>query len=64
MPSEMMNRPVPMLAVADPNTLSTIGLQQILSEMIPSIDIKTFGTFDELQAADTGQFAHLSLIHI
>ena len=58
MPSEMMNRPIPTLAIADPNTLSTVGLQQILSEMIPSVDIKTFGTFDELQAADTGQFAH------
>ncbi len=46
------------LAIADPNTLSAIGLQQIVSEMIPSVEIKTFGTFEELQAADNGQFAH------
>ena len=46
------------LAIADPNTLSAIGLQQIVSEMIPSVEIKTFETFEELQAADNGQFAH------
>lgn len=53
-----MDRTHPTLAIADPNTLSAIGLQQILTEMIPSVDIKTFGTFEELQVADNGQFAH------
>lgn len=48
----------PSIAIADPNTLSAIGMQQILSEIIPSVDIKTFGTFNELQAADQGQFVH------
>lgn len=52
------NRPIPAIAIADPSTLSAIGLQQILSEMIPSIDIRTFGTFNELEAADNGQFVH------
>ena len=47
-----------MLAIADPSTLSAIGLQQILTDMLPSVEIKSFGTFEELQAADNGQFAH------
>lgn len=46
------------IAIADPNLLSAIGLQQILTDMIPMVDIKMFGTFDELQSGDNGQFAH------
>ena len=46
------------LAIVDPSTLAAIGLQQLLGKMIPSIDIRMFGTFDELQAADDGRFAH------
>ena len=53
-----MNRRSAIFAIADPNTLSAIGLQQVLTEMIPSVEISTFGTFEELQAADGGQFAH------
>jgi DNA-binding CsgD family transcriptional regulator len=53
-----MNRPRPTLAIADPNTLSAIGLQKILTEMMPMVEIRTFGTFEALQAADDGQFAH------
>ena len=53
-----MERKSAILAIADPNTLSAIGLEKILTEMIPSVDIRTFGTFEELQAADSGQFAH------
>ncbi len=52
------NAPTHAIAIVDPNTLSAIGMQQILTEMIPSVDIRTFGTFDELRAADNGQFAH------
>ena len=53
-----MDRRYATLAIADPNTLSAIGLEQILSELMPSVDIKIFGTFEELQTADNGQFAH------
>jgi hypothetical protein len=53
-----MERKSAILAIADPNTLSAIGLEKILTEMIPSVDIRTFGTFEALQAADDGQFAH------
>ncbi|MCR4958504.1 MAG: response regulator transcription factor [Prevotella sp.] len=53
-----MNRPRPTLAIADPNTLSAIGLQKILTEMMPMVEIRTFGTFEALQTADDGQFAH------
>lgn len=53
-----MNPKSATLAIADPSILSAIGLEKILTEMIPSVDIKTFGTFEALQAADKGQFAH------
>lgn len=54
----IMNRQSATLAIVDPNILSAIGLEKILTEMIPSVEIKTFGTFEELKAADNGQFAH------
>ena len=53
-----MNIQSAILAIADPNTLSAIGLEKILTELIPSVDIKTFETFEALQTADSGQFAH------
>ena len=56
--TKTMERKSAILAIADPNTLSAIGLEKILTELIPSVDIKTFETFEELQAADNGQFAH------
>lgn len=46
------------LAIADPNTLAAIGLEQILTKMLPFVDIKIFSTFELLQQADDGQFAH------
>lgn len=53
-----MNPKSATLAIADPSILSAIGLEKILTEMIPSVDIRTFATFEALQAADKGQFAH------
>ena len=53
-----MNSQRPTFAIVDPNTLSAIGLQKILTELVPMIDIRIFRTFDDLQIADDGQFAH------
>lgn len=45
-------------AIIDSNILAAIGLQQILSDLLPMGEVQTFISFDELQKADKGQFAH------
>ena len=46
------------IAIIDPNVLSGLGLQQILAEMMPRMEVCTFLTFDELQANSERQFVH------
>ena len=46
------------IAIVDTNILTAMGLQQILSDIIPVGEIRTFISFDELQDADQGQFVH------
>ena len=45
-------------AIVDSNILAAIGLQQILSDLLPMGEVQTFISFDELQEADKGQFVH------
>ncbi len=45
-------------AIVDSNILAAIGLQQILTDLLPMGEVRTFISFDDLQAADQGQFAH------
>ena len=40
------------IAIVDTNILTAMGLQQILSDIIPVGEIRTFISFDELQDAD------------
>jgi len=46
------------IAIVDSNILAALGLQQLLTDIIPMAEIRTFISFDELQAADRGQFVH------
>lgn len=46
------------IAIVDSNILAAMGLQQILTDMIPGVEVRVFNSFDELQAADQGQFVH------
>lgn len=46
------------IAIIDPNVLSGLGLQQILSDMMPKVEICTFLSFDELQACSEQTFVH------
>ena len=46
------------IAIIDPNVLSGLGLQQILSDMMPKAEICTFLSFDELQACSEQTFVH------
>ena len=46
------------IAIIDPNVLSGLGLQQILAEMMPRMEVCTFLSFDELQACSDRPFVH------
>lgn len=45
-------------AIIDPNVLTGLGLQQVLSDMIPNVEVCTFLSFDELQACHERHFVH------
>ena len=45
-------RPVFCIAIVDPNILSALGLQQILTDIAPMIETRLFVTFSELEAAN------------
>ena len=46
------------IAIVDSNILAALGLQPILADMIPGVEVHVFISFEELQAADKGQFVH------
>lgn len=49
----MINDGRPRLAIVDPNTLATIGLKQLLQNVMPIMTVDTFGSFAELTAQIT-----------
>ncbi len=51
-----MNRPK--IAIIDANTLSVIGLQQILQNVLPIMTVDTYGSLAELEANQPDQYAH------
>lgn len=46
------------IAVVESNTLAALGLQQILADILPTAEIRTFMSFEQLQDTDQGQFIH------
>jgi DNA-binding CsgD family transcriptional regulator len=46
------------IAIVDSNILAALGLQPILADMLPGVEVRVFNSFSELQAADQGQFVH------
>ena len=48
----------PRIAIIDPNTLSALGLKQILQNVMPIIDVEIFGSFLELSANTPESFFH------
>lgn len=46
------------MAIVDSNTLAVIGLKQILQNVIPIMDVHTFGTFEEFTDAGPDGFVH------
>ena len=51
-----MNRPK--IAIVDANTLATLGLKQILQNVMPIMTVDTFGSFAELQAGHPDAYYH------
>lgn len=48
----------PEIAIIDPNTLSSIGLQNLLEEIIPMVTIRVFHSFGELVDDTPDMYAH------
>ena len=46
------------IAIVDSNILAALGLQSILSDLIPVAEVQIFISFNELQDQDQGQFVH------
>lgn len=53
-----MHNMSPEIAIIDRNTLSCIGLQTILEEIIPSATIRVFSTFDKFICDTPDMYAH------
>lgn len=48
----------PKIAILDPNTLSALGLKNILQNVMPIMTVDTFGSFTELEANDPDDYFH------
>lgn len=59
MPSTMQGMPQVRMAILDSNTLTCLGLQQLLSDMLPMADIVVFNSIKELQAYEDQRIAHI-----
>ncbi len=51
-----MNRPK--IAIVDANTLATLGLKQMLQNVMPIMTVDTYGSFTELEANHPEQYFH------
>ena len=48
----------PKIAIVDANTLATLGLKQILLNVMPIMTVDTFGSFAELQSNNPDDYFH------
>ncbi len=48
----------PHIAIIDANTLSVLGLKQLLQNVIPIMTVDTFGSYAEFEANNPEQFVH------
>jgi DNA-binding NarL/FixJ family response regulator len=54
----MMPQGRPKIAIIDPNTLATLGLKQILQNVMPIMTVDIFGSFSELEANNADSYVH------
>lgn len=48
----------PKLAIIDPNTLAVLGLKSILQNVLPILEVHSFGSFEELAYNEPDSFFH------
>ena len=48
----------PHIAIIDPNTLSALGLKQMLQNVMPIMTVDTYGSFSELEANHPERYFH------
>ena len=48
----------PKIAIIDPNTLAVLGLKQILQNVLPIMNVETFGSMAEFMANHPERFFH------
>lgn len=48
----------PLIAIIDSNTLATLGLKQILQNVMPIMTVDTYGSFAELTANQPDKYVH------
>lgn len=48
----------PKIAIIDPNTLAVLGLKNILQDIMPIMDVDTYGSLIELEANHPEQYFH------
>ena len=48
----------PKVAIVDPNTLAALGLKAMLQNVVPIMDVDTFGSFAELEANQPDRYFH------
>ena len=48
MEKQMIKNGRPQIAIIDSNTLAILGLQQILQDVFPIMEVSTFNSFEEL----------------
>ena len=53
-----MNEGRPRIAIIDANTLATLGLRQMLQNVMPIMTVDTFGSFSEFEAAGPEHYFH------
>ncbi len=54
-----MNRPLPLIAILTPNTLSSIGLRDMLTDILPYAVVKICDSVEEFKEMATGDIFHI-----
>ncbi len=55
----MNNHPIPLIVILTPNTLSSIGLRDMLTKILPFAAIKVYDTIEELRVISPADIFHI-----
>ena len=54
----LQNHSTPKIAIIDPNTLAVLGLKSLLQNVMPIVQVDTYGSYVELEANHPEQYFH------